>query len=403
MIPSPSARSRMRCSVARPARTRSVRPAGGGLVSAAHSAEAGPLRAGDAVRPRPRLPPYPHGGRFSPPPAAPHAGRAAANRRTGGRRRQPIAPAGARRRLGHGPCLRRGRPAGGPVIVGPACLPGRGRPLPALVRPYARMEPDQPKAQTQEDAPSLALRAGNSVTCLVGPADRIAAWIGQARNAARRDHVTEIWPRLTAVLYSRPGAADDPAPGLREALDGRGGVTAPLLLETNIGPDGPIAVEDPRRGCLSLLFDHGVYFEFMPAEEAGKPEAARHGRGRGGTRRRVRDGFDFPRRRVGAAARGWPCASNAANRRCFGSSKCRNRRCSKSVVDGRKVRHAPGVSDAGAPSTNRRHSGSAARKVRPYPLVSTRGSRMTTIPVSVAVRISRPNPCFSLMTACGTW
>ena len=59
------------------------------------------------------------------------------------------------------------------------------------------------------------------------------------------------------------------------------------------------------------------------------------------------------------------------------------------------------VPAAAAPSTNRRQSGSASRKVRPYTFVSTRGSRMTTRPVSVRVRISRPNPCFNLIAACG--
>ena len=143
--------------------------------------------------------------------------------------------------------------------------------LPALVRPYASIQQDPPEAQARESVPSLALRTGNSITCLAGPAEAIVSWIDRTRDVAGRDRVTDIWPHLTAVLYTRQGPADDPAPHLREALGDQ-----VLLLETRIPPEGPIAVEDPRRGCLSLLFDHGVYFEFTPASEAGRPETVRH-------------------------------------------------------------------------------------------------------------------------------
>ena len=50
-----------------------------------------------------------------------------------------------------------------------------------------------------------------------------------------------------------------------------------LLLETRFLPGGPVAVEDPRHGCPRLFFDHGVYFEFTPAEEANEPAPTRHG------------------------------------------------------------------------------------------------------------------------------
>src|SRR5262249_39808670 len=34
-------------------------------------------------------------------------------------------------------------------------------------------------------------------------------------------------------------------------------------------PEAPVAAEDPRFGGLRLLLDHGVYFEFVPAERRG--------------------------------------------------------------------------------------------------------------------------------------
>ena len=42
-------------------------------------------------------------------------------------------------------------------------------------------------------------------------------------------------------------------------------------------------------------------------------------------------------------------------------------------------------------------------RARPYGFVRTRGSRITTIPLSRVVRISRPNPCLSFRTASGSW
>ncbi|HBI45620.1 MAG TPA: hypothetical protein DDY78_22625 [Planctomycetales bacterium] len=110
------------------------------------------------------------------------------------------------------------------------------------------------------------------VTCFVGPADRVVSVLDQVRWITGRERVAELWPDLTAVLYSRGSPQDDWAPQLLELLGEK-----VLLLETCFLPEGPIAVEDPRRGCLVLLFDHGVFFEFTPAAEAGKSDPARHG------------------------------------------------------------------------------------------------------------------------------
>ncbi len=121
------------------------------------------------------------------------------------------------------------------------------------------------------DAPADRL-ARTPVTCLAGPAVRIVSLLDQARWITGRERVAEIWPNLTAVLYGRGSPHDDWAPQLRELLGEK-----MLLIETCFLPEGPVAVEDPRRGCLSPLFDHGVYFEFTPVAEAGQPEPTRHG------------------------------------------------------------------------------------------------------------------------------
>ena len=48
-----------------------------------------------------------------------------------------------------------------------------------------------------------------------------------------------------------------------------------LLLEMVGRAEGPIAVEDPSHGLLRLLFDHGVYFEFVPPAQADDPRCPR--------------------------------------------------------------------------------------------------------------------------------
>jgi hypothetical protein len=175
--------------------------------------------------------------------------------------------------------------ASAPAGTAPAAAARGG--LPGLVRPYALTAPG-------DDA--LAERVARTpVTLLAGPAARVAALLDRVRRAAG------VWPTLTAVLYARRGP-DDSAARLREALGDR-----VLLLETGLLPEGPVAVEDPRRGGLRLLTDHGVYFEFTPAGEAGRPGAARHGLGE------VETGVDYEVV-LSSPAGVWACRTGVAVR-----------------------------------------------------------------------------------------
>jgi hypothetical protein len=49
------------------------------------------------------------------------------------------------------------------------------------------------------------------------------------------------------------------------------------ILEIVGRSEGPIAVEDPRFDSPRLLFDHGVYFEFVPVAQVGEPRCPRYG------------------------------------------------------------------------------------------------------------------------------
>src|SRR5207245_5616378 len=74
-----------------------------------------------------------------------------------------------------------------------------------------------------------------------------------------------------AVLYAR--AAADPERCRLESEIASPGIQC---LEMYFRPEGAIAIEDPRHGRLRLLPDHGVYFEFVPVDQVGKPRTERY-------------------------------------------------------------------------------------------------------------------------------
>jgi hypothetical protein len=147
------------------------------------------------------------------------------------------------------------------------------RELPPLYRPYTLGPP--PDAADRAEA--LARRsAGSPVTGLVGEAEALLRLIEDVRRFTGRGRLLDTWPRLAAVLYSSARPGQDRA-RLAEAVGGLPGSAPVLLLEMWSRPEGPLAVEDPRHGLPRLLPEHGAFFEFLPAEEAGQPEPARHG------------------------------------------------------------------------------------------------------------------------------
>jgi hypothetical protein len=130
--------------------------------------------------------------------------------------------------------------------------------VPALLRPYALT------GLRAEQA------AQEAVTLLAGPADRLVRFLQLVKEYAGDDRLERVWPSLAVLLAIRPSAT-----GTAARLRAEAGKVQ--VLETVLRPEGPLAIEDPRHGALRMLPDHGVYFEFVPAEEASKPEATRHG------------------------------------------------------------------------------------------------------------------------------
>jgi hypothetical protein len=110
------------------------------------------------------------------------------------------------------------------------------------------------------------------ITCLAGSTARLARFLARLRTDSGQHNLSDLLPNLAGILYSR-GPSDPEVAAIR-----RGAQHGPVVwLEAFVKPAAPIALEDPRHGCLRLLADHGVFLEFVPVEEVGKTKPVRHG------------------------------------------------------------------------------------------------------------------------------
>jgi hypothetical protein len=131
------------------------------------------------------------------------------------------------------------------------CLDTSADDFPALVRPSVTVD-----VSLRETKEPHAEREAYDLTCLVGPASRVAAFLEGSK------------PTSGAVLYCRDDGFS------LEALRRLAGPRA-LLVEMLQRPGATLAVEDPRHGGLRLLPEHGAYFEFVPADQAAAPHPPR--------------------------------------------------------------------------------------------------------------------------------
>ena len=110
------------------------------------------------------------------------------------------------------------------------------------------------------------------VTCVIGEAKYLSRLFRGLLQATGRNGISELFPRLAAVLYNGT-ARDKERAELRDLV----GNEQVLLLQSWHRPEAPLAVEDPDQGHLRLLADNGVYFECVPLQELSSSEPVRHG------------------------------------------------------------------------------------------------------------------------------
>ncbi len=83
--------------------------------------------------------------------------------------------------------------------------------------------------------------------------------------------MAEVWPTLEIVVHG--GVKFDPYRATFATLLGS---PVDRLQESYPCSEGFIACGDPATGLLRLLFDHGIFYEFVPVDELGSDRPTRH-------------------------------------------------------------------------------------------------------------------------------
>lgn len=86
-----------------------------------------------------------------------------------------------------------------------------------------------------------------------------------------RSSLSEIWPKLEVVVHG--GVKFDPYESVFREIIGDPRVR---LQETYPCSEGFIGFGDPETGLLRLLFDHGLFYEFVPVEDLDSARPTRH-------------------------------------------------------------------------------------------------------------------------------
>jgi hypothetical protein len=89
--------------------------------------------------------------------------------------------------------------------------------------------------------------------------------------ATGKRSLAEVWPHLEMVVHG--GVKFDP---YREAFESLLGSPSIRLQETYPCSEGFIAFGDPRTGLLRLIYDHRLFYEFVPVDELSSPNPTRH-------------------------------------------------------------------------------------------------------------------------------
>jgi GH3 auxin-responsive promoter len=142
-----------------------------------------------------------------------------------------------------------------------------------LLRPYTfppldlAMEPNWDRKLQLLAERSL----GEPITLIGGVPSWLLLLFEKLKELSGKSTIAEIWPGLEVVVHG--GVKFDPyRASFAEAL----GNPAIRLQETYPCSEGFIAFGDPRTKHLRLVFDHGIFHEFVPVNELDSPNPTRH-------------------------------------------------------------------------------------------------------------------------------
>lgn len=118
----------------------------------------------------------------------------------------------------------------------------------------------------------LAERSLKEPITLVGG---VPSWLlmlfDRLKDLSGKDTLAEIWPQLELVVHG--GVKFDP---YRSAFEQVLGDPSIRLQETYPCSEGFVAFGDPKTDLLRLVFDHGLFYEFVPVDELESPNPTRH-------------------------------------------------------------------------------------------------------------------------------
>ena len=118
----------------------------------------------------------------------------------------------------------------------------------------------------------LATRSARERISLIGGVPSwLLALFGRLKELTGKATIAEVWPSLEVVVHG--GVKFDP---YREAFAEALGDPTIRLQETYPCSEGFVAFGDPATGLLRLVFDHGIFFEFVPVDELGSDRPTRH-------------------------------------------------------------------------------------------------------------------------------
>lgn len=145
--------------------------------------------------------------------------------------------------------------------------------LTELLRPYTfpplelALEPDWDR--------KLGLLAERSldepITLVGGVPSWLLALFRRLLDLSGKATLAEVWPDLEVVVHG--GVKFDP---YRDAFAALLGSPRIRLQESYPCSEGFIAFGDPDTDLLRLVFDHGLFFEFVPLDELDSPRPTRH-------------------------------------------------------------------------------------------------------------------------------
>ena len=109
------------------------------------------------------------------------------------------------------------------------------------------------------------------ITLVGGVPSWLLALFGRMLDLTGKATMAEVWPGLEVVVHG--GVKFDP---YRRTFADVLGNPWLRLQESYPCSEGFIAFGDPASGLLRLMFDHGIFFEFIPVDELNSPRPTRH-------------------------------------------------------------------------------------------------------------------------------